>query len=1192
MTTDDFILEQKERSQRQQTNHRRSERSRRRQLILLVSFACGLCLVILAPSMVSHSSIGRSYLVDSLASHGLQADVKSVRIGWVTPLQITDLKINGKAGSQLAIEQLDLNLTVSDLLTGPDDLGQINLRGVAVACSMSDGECSLEKDFETFLTSNSEGSATLAKVQLQDVSISITESSTGQLWALTQSNADLMFSQNEIQASVAGVLSEPNGNDGSLQGTIKLVDATGATSGGSWLLDLSCESLPISIATLLRKRFPEAAIAIPSRIHGDATGSMSVAGNSNGTVEANLKSFEIRNLMVSDPGTRVWKNERAALNGKLILEGERLVGRELQAHTDFGTAIIDGVFSRKFSLMGSHDNPLRWLEAIDGNASANIDLPALERALPGLLPLREGAKLNSGRVLANLVSIPDGDQQRKELQLSCEALQAESRGKEFVIDPITLTATVSNTDGRLQAEHFEWNSTFGSAIGSGNLEAGSADFNIDFGHLTTMLLPIFEMTDTRFSGNAQGKVAWKSGDHDVWRLTGNGQTTNLLIQLPGGRNIKRNAMRASIEAEGRWMDQSLKELSKASVVINSLGLDIEAKLTEPVTELSRSAQLPFLIVAEGRLDTLEGILDPWIPENINNLSGAFSMDAHAAVGLSETLVTSTAIELNAPKLNYGSRNFQQPLVKIQFDGNYHWPANAMQARSITVVGDAFSLAVHGNATGQSIAMDIKYRAKLDRIQGSVNEQIAANEVIRPVAYRPNQPVQSDAWMVLGDCEGEVSLRSLNQELIVEFSSTGKDIAVLQPAKEHATVQTVGPWPQLETQQRAKATVVWSEPNLEVGGRLRYKPSSEDIVAEQVQVAGDWFATTMSGSATWAADSREIRLSGPSRLKMDEVTQRLSQLAGMDIRATGIHEANLSIHSFGKPDGEIGFVIATEMGWESGEIAGMNLGRSAIPIVLTETSVEVAQTTIPISEGDLSFAGQVHYRPGPLWMHLEPGTTADSIRLTPEMTDRWLKYLAPLVANTTRIEGTLGAQIDEAIIVFDQPEQTQISGRVNIGNVQMNAGPLASEIIQSVSELRSLANGFGSQPAPAAPTTNLVTMPPQTVDFAVRQGVVSHERLYLELDRVQVVTSGRVGFDGSLNMIAQVPLDARWLGNDIQALAGQVVTLPIDGSISRPSLDSSGIRQIATQLGIQAVQSNAENYLQQQLNKSLNKIFGR
>ena len=157
-----------------------------------------------------------------------------------------------------------------------------------------------------------------------------------------------------------------------------------------------------------------------------------------------------------------------------------------------------------------------------------------------------------------------------------------------------------------------------------------------------------------------------------------------------------------------------------------------------------------------------------------------------------------------------------------------------------------------------------------------------------------------------------------------------------------------------------------------------------------------------------------------------------------------------------------------------------------------------------------------------------------------------------------------------------------------------AGPMASQIIRGIGNLASVAKGLdpqrGPQPGPQISTTNLVTLPPQTVDFAVSQGIVSHERLYLKLDRAQVITSGRVDFDGSLNMIVQVPLDTRWLGRDLQQLAGQVVTLPIDGSISRPSLDSTSLRQIATQLGTQAVQSTAENYLQQQLNKGLDKIF--
>src|SRR6056297_1106895 len=154
---------------------------------------------------------------------------------------------------------------------------------------------------------------------------------------------------------------------------------------------------------------------------------------------------------------------------------------------------------------------------------------------------------------------------------------------------------------------------------------------------------------------------------------------------------------------------------------------------------------------------------------------------------------------------------------------------------------------------------------------------------------------------------------------------------------------------------------------------------------------------------------------------------------------------------------------------------------------------------------------------------------------------------------------------------------------------MNAGPLAQQLISGVDQLKALAGAIAGQPTTPSRNQTLVTMPTQSVAFVVDHGVVSHDRLFFEIDRARLITSGRVAFDGRLNLIGQVPLDARWLGRDLQGLAGQYVSLPIDGTLSRPSLDSSGVRQVVAQLGSQAIQSNAENYLQKQLNKQIERI---
>ncbi|MGI9470343.1 MAG: hypothetical protein ACR2NZ_02345 [Rubripirellula sp.] len=1203
VTTDDFIYEQAERSQRHQTHRRREDRSKRRNAFLLGGVGLLLAFALGAPSLVSHSSIGRSLLVKNLSQHGLEADVESVRIGWVTPLRVTGLKINGASGSQLAVSELDLDLTAADLIGLSSDLGQINLRGVAVACTISEGKCDLEQDFQSLLAPSSDESSTTASVKLQDISVAVEDAATGDVWQLTQSSAEIAIAPTQTNAIFAGVLSEPSGDGGSMQGSIDIVQATGSSEPPTtqWNLDITCESLPLSVISLVRQRFPDVTTSIPRKVHGDATGTVHLAGGAEGTIEAVVQRLEVRDLNASDPGSRVWRNSLATLDGTLVLEGDRVIGRQLNAATDFASATIDGTFSRTFSLVGTHDNPLRWLEAIDGTATAEIDLAAFERSLPGVLPLRDEAQLVSGSAIARVVSVPTGNTQKSELNISSASLLARSRGREFVIDPIKLTATVSSENGHLRADKFEWKSQFGSAVGQGDLRSGNADIEIDFGRLTSMLQPIFNLSGTGISGAAQGNVAWDASENDLWRLTGSGQATDLVVVLSNGRALKRPAVNGSIVAEGRWGEQTLDELSRASVRIASRGLAVDAELTDTVRQPSFKQPLPFHIHSTGRIESLAELLAPWLPVEVHDSSGGFEANADATIGASATQLTSAGLELTQPKVAYRDRYFQQPVIKIHFDGNYQWPTHALRARSITVSGDAFSLAAKGNASADKTELDVKWRAKLERIQGSVHERMATNTTIRQVGYRPGQPLtgqsaQTESWLLMGDCEGDIKIRTRENLIDINLDTTGTNLAMVQPAKASAAFQTVGPMPNrtggARSNHSAAATPIWSEPNLKINGQVTYDPNSGGLTAQQMQVAGDWFATTLNGSVAWNETSRDIRLNGPSRLKMDEVAHRLSSLAGMDIQATGIQSTPLRIHVLGKPDGQIGLDVLANLGWETAEVAGLRFGPATIPVRLTETSVEIAQSRVPVSQGHVNFAGQVNYRPGPLWMRLDPGASAESIRITPDMTSRWLKYLAPLAADATRTEGTLGAQLDEAVIVFDRPDQSHVTGRLNIGGVQMNAGPLATQIIQGVDQLKALSSGLTGQATAQQPTTNLVSMPVQQVDFSVAQGIVSHERLYFEIDRAQIVTSGRVRLDGRLNMIAQVPLDARWLGSELQGLAGQVVTLPIDGTISRPSLDSRGVQAVAAQLGVQAVQSSAENYIQQQLNKSIDKLFGR
>ncbi len=258
MSTDDYLLDQVERSQRSRTLDRRERRSHRRHLYLLSVLALIAAVVIVAPSLISHSSIGRGLVARTIGSYGLDATVDSMRIGWVTPLRITGLTVQGEAGSSISVQQFDLDMTITDLIRSSfGDLGQVTARGIDLACTMRDGRCSLEDDLSLLWEPGQQQTSPSGSIKLQDITVSVSDESSGEVWRVSQTSADVDLLSDRIQGSFAGVLTEPGGSGGSLQGTIEFLPSPSREQqSAQWRLELQSESLPLSVVSLIRRRFP------------------------------------------------------------------------------------------------------------------------------------------------------------------------------------------------------------------------------------------------------------------------------------------------------------------------------------------------------------------------------------------------------------------------------------------------------------------------------------------------------------------------------------------------------------------------------------------------------------------------------------------------------------------------------------------------------------------------------------------------------------------------------------------------------------------------------------------------------------------------------------------------------------------------------------------------------------------------
>lgn len=1235
----DYELSQSERVQSERTLHRRADRSRRRRSVVMMTLLFVGLLILALPSLVSRSPIGRSYLSQAMNAYGWQCDADSLQIGWITPAHATGLQMVGdRAGTRIAVGELQTNLTLVQLIQGDaaaGKFGEIVLRDVRVECRVGDRTSSLEEDLVDFLAP-SDPPSTISpdgSVQIQGLQIEVTDAVTNATWAFKQANASAVITPNDLQSQWQGVISQPGGNDGSIQGKLLCsmrADMLPAS------LTIESESLPMSILSLVARRFPES--ELPAQITGDLSGVATVEMPSSGWPNVSLRKVELRDLAAFDSQSRrrLWSNELMQLEGDATWQPGRIFARQINAKTDFAAVSVDGSFADSISLSGSQSNPLVWLDQVDATANIEVDLPRLHAALPELLPLRQGARLQRGVVRATIEPIDEvnrarGNQRRRRLVVQSDVIEATADGKSVRIAPMDATAIVASDAASLRAEQFEMLSPFARVRGQGDLASGSAELDVNFGKLARMLQPIMELDDQNLQGDIHANLRWDSESNGVWRLRGNSDINDLALEVAPQTRWQQKQLRSVIDIEGRLLNGgtgwTLSELSRGTMSIAGDGVQADVELVQTISQLDRNQMIPLRLRGEGRIESLIDIARPWLPSSLDGCRGGLNLTARASVNGSGDVVLQTMDgQISSLRVPMSERDFEQEIVKLHFDGKAMYPRQEVVIQSMTITGDAMSAAMQGEWINAMTDIEIAWRADLDRLQTTTPKRLARDaNVNRPAAVsqpaRFSQPVQSaeiSEWKVRGKLEGNTILVGDALNLHVDTKINGRDIELLETGK--------------------KTVSIWSEPAIEIDGKLKVDVAKMALQSESLQISSDWCGVNLAGTASYFNDIADLQLRGPARFKMDQVSKRLTQLSGTGIVAEGLHETPLEIMYAQNNRGEYAFTVKGNLGWETVDTAGMLFGPSQVPFRMTENTVSIAPSKIPVlgpsrltprmigpqipplqsfngsnsnfasgnsassnsaNNGEIYLAGEVHYRPE-LWIELTPGPIAKNVKLTPDMTNKWLKYLAPIASDAARVEGSFGAELQQAIVYIDDPRRSEIRGRLDIDQVQMNAGPLADQVIAGARQLQALA-AIGSNVRPPSTGSTLITLPAQSVEFQVVRGVVDHRALMLDVDRARVITSGQVDFDGRLNLTAQVPLDARWLGSDLRGLAGQTMTLPIDGTLSRPSLDSSGIRKVVSDFGMKAaqnvVQEAAGNFLQeqfgrgqQQLEQGFNKSF--
>jgi hypothetical protein len=267
-----------------------------------------------------------------------------------------------------------------------------------------------------------------------------------------------------------------------------------------------------------------------------------------------------------------------------------------------------------------------------------------------------------------------------------------------------------------------------------------------------------------------------------------------------------------------------------------------------------------------------------------------------------------------------------------------------------------------------------------------------------------------------------------------------------------------------------------------------------------------------------------------------------------------------------------------MPWSGANLYGLPVGAGRLAATLGDGVVRIEPLSLAVGEGRLTASPYVRLDPEPSELLLPAGPMITNVRISPEVSEAMLKYVAPVLAGATQSDGSFSLQLEGARVPLGEPRRADSAGTLAVHSVRVVPGPMVRDWIGLAHLAATAANS----------EVTLLAIRDQQVNFRVLDGRVHHQNMEFQIGDVAMRSQGSVGFDETISLVLQVPIQDSWIANQpfLAGLKGQSLQVPITGTLTRPQMDQRAIAGLSQQL----LQGAAQQAIGGELNKALDKLF--
>lgn len=1088
-----------------------------------------------APAVVAKTSLRNRIARSAAGDINGTLDVGDASLGWFSDVELRSVTLTDAQGRVVArVPKVAVGRSLVSLIRDHADLGEIVVTGPTLEVVCEKGTTNLETVLQKLLADQTPPSGTTRtpiNLKVVDGTLTIRDAETSR------------FSEfRDVAATVAvpAARTEP----------VAIKVTTGAPAkveieasiGDASRVRVATSSFALeSLAPLLRRVDP--GLSVAGALTADLT---VVVGTASSSIDG---TASVKGLSVAAPALAgdTLRLASAELPIRASLSNRTLNVERAELTCDLGTAKLAGTFDPE-SLDKLLDRPGVKLDA-------SVDVAKVAAVFPKLLKIREGTEVREGRLAVTVESKADAGGTAWTGSVTTSALKAVREGKEFRWDePLAVEFVGRAKAGELPSfDKLVCKSDFIAVNAQVKPDAVRAAANVYLDRLADRLSEFVDLGGVELEGEAAAWVVASRTTSNDFKAEANVELKKFACLDRTGKGLREPALKLHLTATGKATDAEHVQIATAKLTGTAAGDELDLALLEPIADAKQLSTGKFDAKAAGDLTRWKKRVGAVVP-TLNGYQMGGKATARGTVRfVPDALhVDQLSLSIEAAKFKGAGLDIDEPTMSAVADLTVNTKASTTTFDNFTITSAPLSvtrgkLVIETPATGPTV------------VSGGGPAAANLTRLGRTLGMYPDAP---GPYTMFGRATGPVQFRYAG------------DVTTFNGQLDVANF-VLG----------LRADPAWTEAAFKLEADGSYTQSTETVALKSAKVDRPGLALAAAGSIGKFTTTTDVNVAGTVTYDHAKLTPKLRELFGPNFTIEGKGTKAINFAGSLTPPVPPGakvppspFATATgyfNIGWDALQTHGFAMGPGALQARLGNGVAQFAPVSGTFGGGKIAVQPTARFVPAPGELTLAKGMVVDRAKLTPAVCAGAIGYALPAVANSGKAEGEVTFVLDENRVPLNNPQGATVRGNLIVHKATVTGGPVITEVAKLL----------------GADSGTMTLANEQTVPVRVERGRVYHENLNIKVGAYIIKTTGSVGFDNTLDLVADVPIPGGLPGFKnapalAKAMTGKRVTVPIKGTLAAPALDQKQFQAAVAKLA----QSVAKEAGQAALQKEIDKAF--